>query len=285
VKKFEYLEWTREGNIATLWLNRPPVNAVDRAFYREIIEFFESLKEILPDVSVLVLAGRGRHFCAGNDLREFQDMTSENGPGRMLDVRRAFWSIRDSPMPVIAAIQGVAVGTGVALAGSCDFVVAAEGARLGLPEINVGVMGGAKHLSRLVPQSVVRLLHYTGDVVAVEDLERYGGIYKIVPEDRLLDEAYELARKIARHSPLVLAFAKHSLNAIESMDLKRGYEYEQGLTSELSDFGDSKEAVNSFVEHRAPDYDSTVWTADEFLRRRNVVMDEPAPSEDEQVER
>lgn len=248
------LEWQEDGPIATVWLNRPPVNATDHQLYSEIRGFFRDLPRYLPRARAVVLAGRGRHFCAGNDLAEFRSMDPDNAPERLQLAREAFWAIYDSPFPVIAAVHGVAVGSGLAIAASCDLVVAAEGARFATPEVTVGVLGGAKHLSRLVPQGVVRLMHYTGDHYPAEQLLPYGGIVEIVPPDRLLDTAQALARSIARHSPVTLELAKRSLNGIEYMDLKPGYEFEQGLTRELSGYEDSKEAVNAFVERRAPVY-------------------------------
>ncbi|GAA4708972.1 enoyl-CoA hydratase/isomerase family protein [Pseudonocardia yuanmonensis] len=254
VQKFEFIDFAAEGTIGSVWLDRPPVNAVNGTMYLEIKRFFDDVGTHLPDARVIVLGGRGKHFCGGNDLAEFQTMTPENAGERMRVVREAFWAIYDCPVPVIAAVHGVAVGTGLAIAASCDLVVAAEGARFALPEVNVGVMGGAKHLSRLAPQGVVRRLHLQGDLVPAEELLPYGGICEIVPADQLDTAARELARSIARHSPVVLRFAKRSLNAIEYMPLKEGYEFEQGLTGELAAYDDAKEAVNAFVERRAPVY-------------------------------
>nr|WP_211176626.1 enoyl-CoA hydratase-related protein [Pseudonocardia acidicola] len=250
----QFLRWAGDGPVGTVWLNRPPVNAVTQQMYAEIRQFFTHLSDYLPDARAIVLTGEGRHFCGGNDLTEFQTMDPGNAGERMRHVREAFWAIYDAPVPVIAAVHGVAVGTGLAIAASCDLVVAAEGAKLGLPEVNVGVMGGAKHLSRLVPQALVRYLHYTGDPLPAEEFARYGGVLTVVAPERLLDEAYAVAAKIVRHSPVTLRFAKQSLNAIEYMDLKGGYEYEQGLSGELSAYADAKEAVNAFFERRPPQY-------------------------------
>ncbi|MCE0768303.1 enoyl-CoA hydratase-related protein [Pseudonocardia kujensis] len=250
----QFLEWETDGPVATVWLNRPPVNAVDQQFYREIRAFFGDVERYLPDTRVIVLAGRGPHFCAGNDLAAFQTLDPDNAPEQLKQAREAFWAIYDSSYPVIAAVHGVAVGTGLAIAASCDLVVAAEDARFATPEVNVGVLGGAKHLSRLVPQGMVRLMHYTGDLYPAERLLPYGGIVEIVPRDQLLEKARDLARSIARHSPVTLRLAKRSLNGIEYRDLKSGYEFEQGKTRELSGYADSKEAVNAFLERREPVY-------------------------------
>ncbi|MHA3701140.1 enoyl-CoA hydratase-related protein [Jatrophihabitans sp. YIM 134969] len=254
MRELRFVEVEPDGPIGTVWLNRAPVNATDQQLYDEIRHLFSNLTDHLPNARVVVLAGRGPHFCAGNDLAEFQTMDPENAPDRLKTARQAFWAIYDSPVPVIAAVHGVAVGSGLAIAASCDLVVAAEGARFATPEVNVGVLGGAKHLSRLVPQGIVRLMHYTGDLYPAEKLLPYGGIVEIVPADQLLDTARELARSIARHSPVTLRLAKQSLNGIEYLALKPGYEFEQSLTRELSGHDDAKEAVTAFLEHRPPVY-------------------------------
>ncbi|MBC2640755.1 MULTISPECIES: enoyl-CoA hydratase-related protein [unclassified Rhodococcus (in: high G+C Gram-positive bacteria)] len=252
--QFEFIQWQETGPIATVWMHRPPANAVNQAMYVEIKRFFDNVDELLPEARVVVLAGRGKHFCGGNDLAEFQTLDPANSPSRMKQVREAFFSIYDSTKPTIAAVQGAAVGTGLCLAASCDLIVAAESARFALPEVNVGVMGGAKHLSRLVPQGMVRMMHLSGDLIPASRLLPYGGIVDVVADDKLLDTAQDLAASLARHSPAALRFAKQSLNTIEYMDLKAGYEFEQSLTAELSGYEDSKEAVNAFIERRAPVY-------------------------------
>lgn len=250
----QFLRWKADGTTGTVWLARPPVNAVTQQMYAEIRHFFGRIEEYLPNARAVVLTGDGRHFCGGNDLAEFQTMTPDNAPDRMRAVRDAFWAVRDAPVPVIGAVHGAALGTGLAIAASCDLVVAAEGAKLGLPEVNVGMMGGAKHASRLVPQALVRYLHLTGEPLPVEEVARFGGILRVVPPERLLDEAYAVAAKIVQHSPVTLQFAKRSLNEIEYRDLKGGYEFEQGLSGDLSAYADAKEAVNAFFERRPPVY-------------------------------
>lgn len=251
---FEFLEVTTQDDVATVTMNRPPVNAVTLPMYAEIKRVFSRIEEYAPQARAVILAGAGKHFSGGNDLHEFQTMTPRNAAARMMAVREAFWAIYDSPLPVIAAVRGVAVGTGVALAASCDLVVAAQGATFSLPEIQVGAMGGAKHLSRLVPQGVVRRMHYTADMVPAEELLQYGGIVRVVPSEELETAATELAHRITRHSPVAIRIAKRSLNQIEYMDLKSGYQFEQGLTGELSGYEDAKEALRAFFERREPVY-------------------------------
>lgn len=254
MKNLQFLEWKSDDTIGTVWLNRAPVNAVTADMYAEIQWFFTHVEDYLPGVRAIILTGAGKHFCGGNDLREFQTMTPENAGERMLQVRESFWSIYDCPVPAIAAVHGVAMGTGLALAASCDLVVADTSAMFSLPEVNVGVMGGAKHASRLVPQQLVRYLHLTGEALPAEVLAEHGGILKVVEPDQLLDAARDIAAKIVRHSPVTLRFAKRSLNEIEYRDLKGGYEFEQGLSGELSAYSDAKESVAAFFERRPPVY-------------------------------
>jgi enoyl-CoA hydratase len=257
VTELKFLRWQTEGFIATVWMDRAPVNAFTQEMYAELQHFFSHTDDYLPGIRAIVLTGAGKHFCGGNDLAEFQTMTPENAVGRMRQIREAFFAIYDSPVAVIAAVNGVAMGTGLAIAGSCDIVVAADNAKLGLPEVNVGMMGGAKHASRLVPQALVRYLHLTGEPLPAQEFARFGGVLSVVPADQLLEEAYRVAAKIVKHSPVTLRFAKRSLNAIEYMGIKDGYEFEQGLSGELSAYSDAKEAVDAFFERRPPHYTGT----------------------------
>jgi enoyl-CoA hydratase len=252
--EYEFLDWEVDGPVATVWLNRPPVNAVSQDMYGELIRLFGDISQFGPGVHAIVLAARGKHFCGGNDLDEFRSMTPDNAPVRMREVREAFWAIRDCPLPVVGAVQGVAVGTGLAIAASCDFIIAAEGARLGVTEIAMGVMGAGKHLRRLVPEPVLRWMFLSGEPAPVEELLKLGAVIDVVAPDGLLDAARDRAARIARHSPLAIRVAKRSLNAIEFADLKSGYEIEQGFSGDLARFDDPKESLAAFFEGRAPKY-------------------------------
>lgn len=252
LNELKFLSVQIDGYVATVTLDRPPVNAVNGAMYREIRDFFADFDIHLPGVRAVVLTGRGRHFCAGNDLPEFIEMTPENAPGRMKTVREAFWAIYDCPVPVVAAVNGSALGTGLAIAASCDFTICGTSAQLGCPEVSIGVMGAAKHLSRLLPQPLVRYLYFNAEPMAAADMARFGAVLKVVPDEDLLTEALAIATKIARHSPTALRTAKESMNTIEAMDLKSGYEFEQRLTGQLSGDPDAREALLARTEKRDP---------------------------------
>jgi enoyl-CoA hydratase len=258
---YEFLRWEVDGPVATVWLSRAPVNAVNQAMYKEIQRRFAHIDELGPDIRAVVLAADGKHFCAGNDLNDFETLTPDNGRERMFNAREAFWAIRECEVPVIGAIHGMALGSGLAITASCDVVIASEDATLGLPEIKVGVMGGGKHLSRLLPQGIVRYMFFTGEPLAASEYARFGGVLKVVERDALLEEATALARQMARHSPVALRMAKRGLNEIEYVGLKPGYELEQGLTSQLSSHPHAKEALHAFREKREPDYNGAAAPA------------------------
>lgn len=247
-----YLRWDSVDGVATVWMDRPPVNAVSQDMYREIATVFASDGPVVRTAKVVILAGTGRHFCAGNDLVEFGTLSPENSDARMAEVRAAFFAIQDCPIPVIGAVQGAALGTGLAIAASCDFVIAAEDARFGTPEVGVGVMGGARHLARLVPEPWVRWMYLTAEPLTAQEMYSLGSIIAVVPREELLERAAEHAARISRHSGVVLKMAKRALNGIETMDLQPGYIFEQSLTTELSGQPASQEARAATLERRPP---------------------------------
>ncbi|MGY4766384.1 enoyl-CoA hydratase-related protein [Kribbella sp. CWNU-51] len=251
---YEFLCTEERGATTVVTLNRPPVNAVNLSMYEEIRDLFGRFDETLPGAKAVVITSAGKHFCAGNELEEFLTLTELNSAGRMRLVRDAFASIYDCPVPVVGAVRGVALGTGLAIAASCDVVVAGESARFGTPEVSVGVMGGAAHLARLIPQPIVRAMYFTAEPWPAADLVGFGSVLRVVPDGDVLDSALELTEKMTRHSLAALRHAKEALNTVEFMDLKAGYEFEQRMTGRLAAEADSKEAVAAVRENRAPVY-------------------------------
>jgi enoyl-CoA hydratase len=244
--------------IATVTLARSPANAVDRAMYMEIAEVFNHVDRIGKGVQVIILQGQGRHFCAGNDLEEFANMTPENGVERMWRVREAFYAISRCVVPVIGVIHGAALGTGVSLAGSCDFVVAEPDASFGLPELTVGVMGGARHLARFVPWPLVRRMYFTGEHIKATELKAAGGCIVVTEPGGAPAEARRLASRVAGYSPTAVRVSKRIMDRIEYMDLETGYHFEQEGTVRMAGHPDSKEALAAFRDKRAPNYKADV---------------------------
>jgi enoyl-CoA hydratase len=242
------------SGLAEVRLARPPVNAVCHSMYIELADFFTAPDRLGSDLRAIVLSGEGPQFCAGHDLDEFAAMTPHNGVEQMWRVREAFFAIQNCPVPVIGAIHGVALGTGLAIAASCDFVVAAQNAKFGLPELSVGVLGGARHLARLAPQPVVRRMFFTGEAMLARDFADAGGSVVVCDGESVLETAVRYASRIASFSPTAVRLGKRALNQIETMDIRSGYELEQSLTVIMSGHPDSKEALAAFRERRTARY-------------------------------
>ena len=240
--------------IALVTLDNPPVNSMPLDLVDDLTRLFDTFND-REDVRVIVLTGAGKQFSAGADLKRSPD-DSEAEPGyewrRMRAVREVSYSIMECRKPTIAAVNGAALGAGLGTAASCDILVASENAVFGLPEIDVGLMGGARHAMRILPYSLVRRMVLTGYRAPAKELFDRGVIEACLPRDALMDFAMDMARQIASKSPLAVAYAKDSLAAIENMTLRDGYRYEQNNTNRLKKSEDAREAVAAFVEKRPP---------------------------------
>jgi len=166
--------------------------------------------------------------------------------------RDAMWAITDCAVPVIGAINGPALGAGLALAACCDILIAAEGASFGAPEINVGLLGASAHLSMLVGRHKARELYFTGERISAEELHQLGAVRAVVPRDQLLPVAVALAADLAGKSPIALRLAKESMNRVEGLPLKDAYRIEQEYTARLATFEDAAEAREAYREKRPP---------------------------------
>jgi enoyl-CoA hydratase len=251
--KTEFITCDVVDHVAVVTMDRPPVNAVNAQFLDEMTWVFDSLSD-REDVRVAILTGAGKVFCAGADIKARLRRAPEPGDSRQ-DSRRAreaFHSILECRAPVIAAINGPALGAGLAIVASCDLLIASENAVLGLPEIDVGLLGGGRHAMRLFPHSKARRLMFTGERVAGPDLYRLGVVEACVPAHQLMEASRALAMEIAVKSPVAIHLAKHAMNTIELMSVRDGYRFEQNMTGELSKYEDSKEAMRAFVEKRPP---------------------------------
>lgn len=242
-----------EDHVALVQLANPPVNAHSQRLLEEVAWTFDTISD-REDIRVAVLTGEGKCFCAGADIKERVGKAREAGDHwqNSRRAREAYHSIMECQKPVIAAINGPALGGGLALAASCDILLASETGCLGLPEINVGLLGGGRHAQRLFGHSRLRRMMLTGLRVFGPELYRLGVVEACTAPEQLLDEALAIAREIAGKSPIASKLAKHALNQIESMSLRDGYRFEQSMTGELGKTEDSKEAMRAFVEKRAP---------------------------------
>ena len=244
--------------VATVTFDRPPVNAVDFSAMEEIRDAFLACND-RKDVNCVVFTAAGtRAFIAGADLKAGPHPPTGGIPSRVMDphrlIRDALSAIRDCQVPVIGAINGPAIGAGLALASVCDILVAAEGARFGLTEINVGLLGGAAHLQRMVGPYKMRRIFYTGELISAAEMHRLGAVEEVIPLDQLLPVAHALAREIASKSPIAMRLAKDSANRIEHLPTDDAYRIEQTYTARLLAMNDSREAVSAYLEKRDPQW-------------------------------
>ncbi|CAN7165272.1 MULTISPECIES: enoyl-CoA hydratase/isomerase family protein [unclassified Variovorax] len=240
--------------IAVVRLNKPPVNALDRATRQRLIDVFDEVSE-RADIRVAILTGTGKYFCSGADLKDRPDPEK---PGDFLGhnrlTRETGNAIRECAKPVIAAVNGPALGAGFGLMAACDIFLASEDASFAMPEINVGLAGGVSMLRTMFGRSFTRRMFFTGMRVPAAELYRRGVLDEVLPPDELLPAALRLAREMASKSPLALAYAKQAANMMDLMPQRDGYRFEQNITMALSKTDDAKEARQAFLEKRQPVY-------------------------------
>jgi enoyl-CoA hydratase len=246
-------------HIATVTLDRPPVNAVDNASYVEIRDAFTSFADN-RDVRVAIFTAAGdRAFMAGVDLRTYGQPANEQPPASLVvdparPARDAMWAITDCAVPVIGAINGPALGAGLAFAACCDILIASENATFGTTEINVGLLGASAHLSLLVGRHKAREMFFTGEQVTASELYRIGAVRSVVARAELARTARDLAEALAAKSPIALRLAKESMNRVEHLPLKEAYRVEQDYTARLRTYDDAAEARKAFLDKRDPEW-------------------------------
>jgi enoyl-CoA hydratase len=240
-------------HVAVVALARPPVNALSRDMREAFIRTFEALQE-RDDVRLIVLTARGKVFCAGADIKEKEMLVAEEGDYLRANrlTRDGFFCVFDSAKPVIAAVNGPALGAGFVLAACCDMIFAAESATFAMPEIDVGQGGGASFLQRIMPPSKMRRMMLTGERISAAELYRLGVVEACLPEGELLPEALRVASMIAAKSPTAVRTIRSSFATVEGLDLREGFRIEQAYTTELSKSADAAEARRAFVEKRKP---------------------------------
>jgi enoyl-CoA hydratase len=253
VMSLQYMKVSVSDYIATVVMDRPPVNAQNAQFRAEIMEVFDSFND-RDDVRVAILTGAGKVFCAGADIKERGSIIKAPGDyARHNRTAREYAnSIRECAVPVIAAVNGAALGAGFGVMAACDIMIAAEDAVFGMPEIDVGLAGGAAMLTHLVGKSRGRRIIFTGDRIPAQEMYRLGVIEWCGPRDALMNEAMRLARTIASKSPMAMRLAKKAYNVCENMPQRDGYRFEQDITVQLSHTEDAKEAQRAFAEKRKP---------------------------------
>ena len=249
------VERDEERRVALLRFNRPKqLNALNGQVMDELCNALEALDRD-EAIRVLVVTGNERAFAAGADIGEMADAS----PIDMLRTNRiAQWDrVRRIGKPVIAAVAGWCLGGGCELAMALDMIVAAEGARFGQPEINLGVIpgaGGTQRLTRAVGKSAAMEMILTGEPIDAREAHRLGLVARVVPNELVVEDALTLAAKIATKSPLALRLAKEAVNAAYEMSLTDALAHERRLFYLLFGSEDQKEGMAAFLEKRDPDF-------------------------------
>lgn len=250
--------YEKRDNVAWVTFNRPDaLNAQNDTFRAE-------LKDVLAEASgdelvrVIVLTGAGeKAFCAGADVNEFAEWTSNDVIKKFKGTKRHYDMLREMPQPVIAMVNGLAVGGGCELALACDIIVASEDARFGQLELRVGVIpggGGTQVLPRLIGEKKAKELIFTSAMLSAQEAMTLGMINRVVPKKNLRAEVESLIKEIKTQSPAILRLAKLAVNKSLETSLSAG------LSSELDYFAlcfateDQKEGAAAFLEKRKPDY-------------------------------
>ncbi len=240
--------------VALVTMDRKPVNALNREMRQQLVTAFDEISE-RNDIRCAILTASGSVFCAGADLK---DRPNTDIPGDFLEhnriTRETGNAIRECAKPVIAAVNGAALGAGLGLAAACDILYASENATFGMPEINVGLAGGASMLRTLFGRSTLRRMFYTGQRLTAHDLLRRNVIEEVLSEEDLLPVTMALAREIASKAPLAMIYAKRAANMVDVMPQRDAYRFEQEYTMMLANTEDAREARMAFLEKREPKF-------------------------------
>jgi enoyl-CoA hydratase len=253
---FKYLIVRKSEGIGWLKFNRPPMNALSTEVVLEIERAMDWFA-VQPDVLVVVLYAEGKVFVAGADIAEMSGFTPAEARAFALNGHRALAKIAGMEKPVIAAVNGYALGGGCEIALACDIRVLAETVKIGQPEVNLGLIpgfGGTQRLARLVGPGIAKELIYTADAIDAVEALRIGLANKVVPADRLVETVTDMARKIAGKGPTAVKYAKTCVNRGLDVDLATGNSYEIEAFGMCFSTPEPAEGTRAFIEKRKPDW-------------------------------
>lgn len=253
----EFLTCTKEEQVAFIAINRPPANALGSAVIDELSELLDQL-EADRDIRVLLLHGDGRFFSAGADIKEFTTIGSDDEFGRLGEKgQRLFERMEKFEKPIIAAIHGAALGGGLELAMACHIRLVTATAKLGLPELQLGLVpgfAGTQRLPRYVGMAKAAEMLFTSEPISGKDAVAYGLANHAYSDDELLVKAKELAYKIAKKSPIALKAAIELLNYGKTKEFYEGVKREAELFAKVFASKDGQEGIQAFIEKREPQF-------------------------------
>lgn len=258
---WDYVLLDKKDKIGTITLNRPEkYNAFAGRMREEIKEAVEDVCRD-PEISVIIITGAGKAFCSGGDLDEFVSGKTQAMSKVATSERHTMYqivlSLNAVEKPVIAAVNGAAVGGGCNLALACDIRIASEKARFGQSFTRIGLhpdWGGIYFLPRLVGYAKAAELIFSGDIIDGQEALRIGMVNRLVPHDELMSETYALAERMARNAPIPIAFAKRGLQSSHRMDITQALDFEAYVLEVTSKSKDFMEGTKAFLEKRQPEF-------------------------------
>lgn len=251
---YKTLMYEKKENIGLLTINRPEkMNAISQELTAELSLFLDEIEND-DELRVIVITGAGdKAFVAGADINELVDRDARLGRRVSRERQEIFSRIENLHVPVIAAVNGYALGAGLELALACSIRICSEKAQFGAPEVKLGIIpgdGGTQRLPRLVGQGRAMEMIITGDFIDAQEAYRIGLVNKVFPPEKLKEEAMELAKKIASRPPLAVRYAKEAVNRSQEGDSASGFALESYLHALSCTTEDKKEGVSAFLEKR-----------------------------------
>ncbi len=248
-----YIEWKIEEDIGIVVINRPDKkNALNKQVREELFQALQSIEKIRPQA--IIITGVKDVFVAGADLYVMKDYTEKEAKEASMHGCRIFSYIEDMDIPSIAAINGWALGGGLELALCCDIRVCSEDARMGQPELKLGIIpgyGATFRLPRIVGMGVAKELILTGRIINAQEAKEIGLVNKVVKKERLLEEAKKIAKQISS-AKIAVSYAKKAINTAFDISKEDAIEYISSLYGKLYNTYDAKEGINAYLEKRRP---------------------------------
>jgi enoyl-CoA hydratase len=251
---YKTLIYEKKENIGLLTINRPEkLNAISNELISELKKLLDEIEND-EELRALIITGAGdKAFVAGADIKELVDRDARLGRRVSQERQEVFSRIENLPVPVIAAVNGYALGGGLELALACSIRICSEKAQFGAPEVKLGIIpgdGGTQRLPRLVGLGRAMEMILTGDFIDAQEAYRIGLVNKVLPQEELMDKAMDLAKKIASRPPLAVRFAKEAVNRSQEGDAASGFALESYLHALSCTTEDKKEGVSAFLEKR-----------------------------------
>lgn len=255
---FKNLLTEKKESVLVVTINRPDkLNALNDETLTELKSLFESLQND-KSINVVIITGAGQKaFVAGADIYELNKLDNISGKKFAKKGQAVFGLIENLDKPVIAAVNGFALGGGCELALSCHIRIASDNARFGQPEVNLGIIpgyGGTQRLARLINSGRAAEMILTGDMINAEEALSYGLVNRVYPAEELLKGALEIANKIASKGQIAVSMALKAINVVNELPLNDGLKLESDLFAECCGSEDFKEGTSAFLEKRKPDF-------------------------------